>query len=81
MVSGLWDADTAQFGKSNEILGRIREKRWAVYTARAVDRYTKWWDACPPTANPMPTMAAMRESAYGRILRPEIRFVCLVGGA
>ncbi|KAJ5606308.1 hypothetical protein N7510_009089, partial [Penicillium lagena] len=68
---GLWDADAAQFGNNNEILARIREKRWAVYTARAVDRYTKWWDACLPTANPMPAMATMRGSAYGRILCPD----------
>lgn len=27
---------------------RVREKRWAVYVARAVDRFEKWWDACVP---------------------------------
>jgi len=25
---------------------RVREKRWAVYVARAVDRFIKWWDLC-----------------------------------
>ena len=27
---------------------RVREKRWAVYVERAVDRFAKWWDACVP---------------------------------
>ncbi len=26
----------------------IREKRWAVYVARAVERFARWWDACVP---------------------------------
>ncbi|KAF2667462.1 hypothetical protein BT63DRAFT_426332 [Microthyrium microscopicum] len=28
---------------------RVREKRWAVFVARAVDRFEKWWDTCVPT--------------------------------
>jgi len=28
---------------------KVREKRWAVYVARAVDRFSKWWDKCVPT--------------------------------
>jgi hypothetical protein len=28
---------------------RVREKRWAVYVARAVERFQKWWDLCVPT--------------------------------
>lgn len=27
---------------------RVREKRWAVYVARAVDRFAQWWDTCVP---------------------------------
>jgi len=27
---------------------RIHEKRWAVFVARAVDRFATWWDACVP---------------------------------
>jgi hypothetical protein len=27
---------------------RVREKRWAVFVARAVDRFEKWWDTCVP---------------------------------
>jgi hypothetical protein len=29
--------------KNLETLSRIREKRWAVFVARAVDRYEAWW--------------------------------------
>lgn len=28
-----------------DVLARIREKRWAVFLARAVDRYETWWKA------------------------------------
>ena len=31
---------------SPAILAKIREKRWAIYVARAVDRFTVWWDTC-----------------------------------
>lgn len=27
------------------ILSRVREKRWALFVARAVDRYESWWDS------------------------------------
>ncbi|KAF5231633.1 hypothetical protein FANTH_13300, partial [Fusarium anthophilum] len=28
-------------------LSKIREKRWALFVARAVDRYEAWWDSLP----------------------------------
>ncbi|KAK3299773.1 uncharacterized protein B0H64DRAFT_351109 [Chaetomium fimeti] len=31
--------------KNLEILSEIREKRWALFVARAVDRYEAWWQA------------------------------------
>ncbi|KAK4154673.1 hypothetical protein C8A00DRAFT_14193, partial [Chaetomidium leptoderma] len=31
--------------KNLETLSRIREKRWALFVARAVDRYEAWWKA------------------------------------
>ncbi|KAF6803226.1 alpha-ketoglutarate-dependent sulfonate dioxygenase [Colletotrichum sojae] len=31
--------------KARDLLGRIREKRWAVFLARAADRYETWWKA------------------------------------
>lgn len=36
----------------NQARGQIKEKRWAVYTARAVDRFASWWRACIPTTGP-----------------------------
>ena len=29
-----------------EILRKIREKRWAVFVAKAVQRFEKWWTVC-----------------------------------
>jgi len=38
-------------GKSrDELIVKIREKRWAVYVTRAVDRFQKWWETCVPEA-------------------------------
>lgn len=31
-------------------LSKIREKRWALFVARAVDRYESWWASLPQTA-------------------------------
>lgn len=31
--------------KNLEMLSKIREKRWALFVARAVDRYEAWWQA------------------------------------
>lgn len=40
--------------KNLETLSRIREKRWALFVARAVDRYEAWWNSLvrrfPPPA-------------------------------
>lgn len=33
--------------KKRASLSRIREKRWALFVARAVDRYEAWWDTFP----------------------------------
>lgn len=33
--------------KKKASLSRIREKRWALFIARAVDRYEAWWDTFP----------------------------------
>lgn len=29
---------------------RVREKRWAVYVARAADRFAKWWETSVPSS-------------------------------
>jgi hypothetical protein len=48
---GLWEiydsrARTETEGDSNtdSVLSKLREKRWALYVARAVDRYESWWN-------------------------------------
>jgi hypothetical protein len=47
-TDGLWDIwDSRSQGKI-EILAKLREKRWAVYVARAVDRYEAWWKSFVP---------------------------------
>ncbi|KAE8146186.1 hypothetical protein BDV25DRAFT_143950 [Aspergillus avenaceus] len=44
---GIGDPDPAVFkGETDEACARVKEKRWAVYTARAVDRYITWWTNC-----------------------------------
>ena len=45
---GLWGiADPGKDSKAPEVpletLSKLREKRWAIYLARAVDRYEAWW--------------------------------------
>ena len=42
---------TSRTSQNDQALAQIkvREKRWAVYVARAVDRFYKWWDKCVPT--------------------------------
>jgi hypothetical protein len=42
---GLWDAKCEVYdGKDREkLLARTREKRWALYIARAVERFEAWW--------------------------------------
>ncbi|KAK8050282.1 hypothetical protein PG994_012012 [Apiospora phragmitis] len=59
LTDGLWDiwdsraqkANRGGPGRSNDtldILVKLREKRWAVYVARAVDRYEAWWKSFVP---------------------------------
>ncbi|CAG7984985.1 unnamed protein product [Penicillium nalgiovense] len=54
--------------RMNEARARIREKRWAVYTARAVDRYTKWWSEGLPRSRPMATVNDLESMNYENIL-------------
>lgn len=52
----------------NECKARIREKRWAVYTARAVERYRKWWFTCIPMSRPHVTLSDLENPQYETIL-------------
>jgi hypothetical protein len=48
---------------------KVREKRWAVYVARAVDRFYEWWDKCVPTT--------LEGSPYHKLTSRELRSVSL----
>ncbi|KAJ5520066.1 hypothetical protein N7463_000519 [Penicillium fimorum] len=51
---GVHDNEVRNFSdprKQVQAAARIREKRWAVYVARAVDRFTVWWQTCLPSLN------------------------------
>lgn len=66
---GLFDSAANEYPDSlNEARIRIREKRWAVYTARAVDRYQKWWSACLPMSRSVVTMQDLSSSSYETIV-------------
>ncbi|KGO40366.1 Protein of unknown function DUF1399 [Penicillium expansum] len=66
---GILDAEAEQFpNELNEARARIREKRWAVYTARAVERYTKWWSTGLPRSRPMATINDLESIDYESIL-------------
>ena len=42
--------------KDNSGFVKIREKRWAVYVNRAVDRFTKWWQTLMPGRGKIPSL-------------------------
>lgn len=51
---GIHDIEAKNFAdprKQAQAAARIQEKRWAVYVARAVDRFTVWWQTCLPSLN------------------------------
>ena len=47
LSDSLVDGYTA--GSRDQMLIKIREKRWAVYVTRAVDRFQQWWAISVPT--------------------------------
>ncbi|EIT78554.1 hypothetical protein AO1008_09664 [Aspergillus oryzae 100-8] len=62
------DPDPAIFGDStNEAFARVKEKRWAVYTARAVDRYTTWWQECIQSPDRAPKLHDLEDDSYDSI--------------
>ncbi|CAG8952851.1 hypothetical protein HYFRA_00007564, partial [Hymenoscyphus fraxineus] len=40
---GIWDARAELAENREDTLGKIREKRWSIYIARAVERFEDWW--------------------------------------
>lgn len=73
---GLFDSEADNFPDTvDEAKARIREKRWAVYTARAVDRYTKWWFTCLPMSRPPLTMKDLENPFYEDIVECDTQVV------
>jgi hypothetical protein len=63
-TDGLWEIFNSRADRANgeaekkdsdpgSVLAQLREKRWAIYIARAVDRYEAWWNTFP--SNPLVT--------------------------
>lgn len=51
----------------NEACARVSEKRWAVYTTRAVERYTTWFHNCVPSSRTPVRLSDFEESSYDSI--------------
>lgn len=49
---------------TKEEMSRLREKRWAVYLARAVDRYEAWWKSLEGRDLTMADMGERGSEAY-----------------
>lgn len=73
---GIHDAVANDYpDRRNETLARIREKRWAVYTTKAVERYSIWWQKCLPNFGSRPTLEVLRHSSYNSITELSTRIV------
>lgn len=69
---GISDSQAEKFNVADEAtkhkaLVRIREKRWAVYTAKAADRYKDWWTKAVPSAGHPVTLSSMANASYRSI--------------
>lgn len=69
---GIHDSQADKFAdeatKCNALI-RIREKRWAVYTARAADRYQDWWLKSVPSSGEPITWSYAKSGHYASITR------------
>ena len=71
-TDGLWgirDPNASWVGRQHpevvqKVVSRLREKRWAVYLARAVDRYESWWAALDGRELTMEDMRVRGSEAY-----------------
>lgn len=68
---GLCEPSLSEFPEHvEEVHAQVREKRWAVYTARAVDRYAKWWKLCVPRSRSHLRVRDLRDESYNKITEP-----------
>lgn len=56
--------------KQSELLAKLAEKRWAIYIARAVDRFGAWVDGIIPAAESMTMERLLDEGLKGTLCRP-----------
>lgn len=59
--------------ENSEAQVRVREKRWAVYVARAVDRFEVWWNNCIPSTIAGTPSGRLNEDTYLADQEPETR--------
>ncbi|KAJ5492704.1 hypothetical protein N7539_001450 [Penicillium diatomitis] len=64
---GIHDSEADEDPQKEEAHARLREKRWAVYTARAVRRYETYWDLMPSSQPPV-TMDDLEDVNYNKIV-------------
>jgi len=50
--------------RGNAVLSKIREKRWALFVARAVERYEAWWNSLPKDELRVTDMQAGADAKY-----------------
>lgn len=66
------DISTKESGPQERVirnLARLREKRWALYVARAVDRYDAWWDTLPKDPLTEADMESHDQSKYSGFIK------------
>ncbi|KAL4890841.1 hypothetical protein BDV59DRAFT_194767 [Aspergillus ambiguus] len=51
----------------NEAHAKVKEKRWAVYTTRAVERYTAWWKTCVPSSRSRVRLSDFEKESYNNV--------------
>ena len=56
----------------NEALAKVKEKRWAVYTSRAAERYAAWWKACVPSSRSPVRLSDFERETYSNITDGDI---------
>ncbi|KAL3472220.1 hypothetical protein BJX99DRAFT_235948 [Aspergillus californicus] len=62
------DPSPREFDSSiNEAWALVKEKRWAIYTAKAVDRYTAWFNKCTARNPTRPTTDMIYSPTYDTI--------------
>ncbi|KAJ6021871.1 hypothetical protein N7540_007375 [Penicillium herquei] len=72
----IYDVDANKFPDSvDEAMIRIKEKRFAVYVARAAERYEKWWFTALPMSRGEATIADQESTTYGTITNGETKVV------